>query len=771
MFKFLARILIKLIFLGGIIGSVITVALVYYYAQDLPDYSQLTRYHPPAVTRIYSADGKLMEEYAKEHRVFVPISTIPPSLIEAFIAAEDKNFYDHPGIDIIGIVRAALSNIVNLVEHKRMEGASTITQQVVKNFLLTSERSIARKIKEALLSYMISKTFTKDQILELYLNQIYLGHGAYGVAAAAQVYFNKSVEELTLAESAFLAALPKAPSSVNPEKNQERATARRNYVLLRMVEDGYINAGIAREAMDTPIKLIKRSKAVTITADYYAEKVRDEIINKFGKEFFYNGGLTVITSMNSDYQIEAEKSLRKGLRAYDLKKGYRGPLGNIDLSNWQQNLKNTANPPSLLEYQLAVILSVEDTKASIGFIDGTQSFIPLSEMKWAATNLKSAKTILKKGDVVAVEQVGKSYGLRQIPAVNGAILAMSPQTGQVFAMVGGYDFQSSKFDRATQALRQPGSLLKTFTYLTALEHGISPHTIFDDAPVAVSQGPGMPLWKPKNYKGDFLGPMEMSDGLIKSRNPVTVRVAQAVGLGHIAEIVKRLGINDDPKRVYSMILGALETTLDRVTTAYAVIANGGTKIKPQFIELIQDSSGKIIYRRDAGECRNCNTESIPQISYPEHVRLIDHYSCYQINLMLQGSVERGTSRGALKIGKIMGGKTGTTNESMDTWFVGFTPNIVVGSYVGFDTPKTLGKTATGATVVLPIVVDFMTNAMKDIPSIPFDFSEDIKSQTHRHNTISNDETDPFNNLSEPNVDKSNIKPNQISLPETDGEVY
>jgi penicillin-binding protein 1A len=744
MLRSLLFFLLKVGALCGAIGSVLAVALVYYYAQDLPDYSQLSHYHPPAVTRIYSGDGKLMEEYAKEHRIFVPISTIPPSIIEAFIAAEDKNFYNHPGIDVVGIIRAALVNVINVVQHRRMEGASTITQQVVKNFLLTSERSLARKIKEAILSYMISKTFSKDQILELYLNQMYLGRGAYGVAAAAEVYFNKSIEELSLAESAFIAALPKAPSNVNPEKHHEKARARRNYVLLRMVEDGYISASVAREAMDSPITLVKRNKAVTVTAGYYAEKVREEIIEKFGLDFFYNGGLTVITSMNSEYQIEAEKSLRKGIREYDLKKGYRGPITHINLTDWKKALNEVPSPQALLEYQLAVILGVEDTKATIGLVNGSKASIALGEMKWTKTNLTSAKTILKKGDVVVVEQIGKTYGLRQIPVVNGAIIVMSPITGQVLAMVGGYDFETSKFDRATQAIRQPGSLLKTFTYLTALEHGISSNTVFEDAPIAVSQGQGMPLWKPKNFKGDFLGSITMGDGLIKSRNLITVRVAQAVGLGQIAEIVQRFGINRSPKRVYSMILGALETTLDKVTGAYAVFANGGLQIKPQFIELIKDSNGKVIYRRDSGICINCNNpDSLPQISKPKQTRLISEAVCYQMNTLLQGVVERGTGKRASTLGKIIGGKTGTTNNSKDTWFVGFTPNILVGTYVGHDAPKDLGKTASGATVALPIFIDFMmSSAMKRMPSIPFNFNTNstiIPRRTHSPDTNQDNE--------------------------------
>lgn len=707
-------------------GSIIGVSLFYYYAQDLPDFSKLSNYHLPAVTRVYSADGKLIEEYAKEHRVFAPISTIPHSLIEAFIAAEDKNYYEHPGIDIFGIFRASIANIANLIQGKRMEGASTITQQVVKNFLLTSERSIARKIKEAILSYMISKSLSKDQILELYLNQIYLGHNAYGVAAAAQSYFNKSVEELSLAESAFIAALPKAPSGLDPRKKYDLAKSRRDYVLIRMTEDGYISASAAKDAMDTPITLVKRNKSETITAGYYAEKVREEIIAKFGTEFFYNGGLTVITSMDSKYQKYAEESFRKGIREFDLKKGYRGPLAKIDLKNWHKSLEELAPTPSIFEHKRAVILEVMDDKAKIGLEDGSISSIPLSEMKWAATNLQSAKKILNIGDVVVVEELSKNYGLRQIPAVNGAIIAMHPITGQVLAMVGGYDFDVSKFDRATQALRQPGSAIKPFVYLTAVEAGISPDEIFEDAPISINVGPGLPAWQPRNYSREYLGAMPMRRGLEKSLNTITVRVAQRVGFRKVAEVIKRFGVNDSPKAYPSIVLGSLETTLDRMTSAYCAFANGGLEVKPQFVELIKDSNGKILYKRDAGTCIGCDKDSLPNISQPERYRLTSTESAYKINDMMQGVVEQGTAARAKSIGKIMGGKTGSTNDSKSVWFIGFTPTIAVGTYVGFDTPKDLGKKSTGATVALPIYIDFMTAALKDVPSLQFDFSSSSK---------------------------------------------
>ncbi|WP_341764221.1 penicillin-binding protein 1A [Candidatus Tisiphia endosymbiont of Beris chalybata] len=725
---------LKLLVIVGLIGISSVMALLYYYSQDLPDYSQLTNYYPNSVTRIYSQDGKLIEEYAFERRVFVPINSIPRLLIEAFIAAEDKNFYEHPGVDIISILRAAISNIFNIVRHRRVEGASTITQQVVKNFLLTSEVSIERKVKEAILSYRVSKVFTKDKILELYLNQTFFGKGAYGVAMAAQNYFNKSVEDLTIAEAAFIAGLPKAPSSFNPTKNYARVKERRDYVLMRMYEEGYIKQETVLEAIATPIILKQRDRNETVKADYYAELVREEVINRIGsKEEFYTGGLTIITSLNADYQKAADNALRQGIRDYDKKHGFRGRINSININNWHENLKQIVKPGGLLEYQLAVVLTLQDMQIEIGLEDGSKSKILLSDMKWAAANLKSAKTLLKAGDVIVVEKLSANYALRQIPLVNGGIIVMNPTTGQVLASSGGYDFTVSKFDRVTQALRQPGSLSKTFVYLAALENAVQPNTLFEDGPVEIDQGAGLPIWRPKNYKGDFLGLITMRSGLEKSRNLITVRVAQAIGLNKVAEIIKRLNINSEPKKVYSMVLGSLETTLEKMTTAYAMIANSGNKVTPHFVELIKDRNGKIIYRRDNRECRNCHISDQqladppnPIISAPNSKMIIDEASNYQITSFLTGAVERGTAASAKKLDKIIAGKSGTTNESMDTWFIGFTPKIIVGTYVGYDIPKTLGKTATGSSVALPIFINFMANVYANIPSLPFHVPDTIK---------------------------------------------
>lgn len=724
---------LKLLLLLAVLGIATGAYLIYYYSQDLPDYSQLKEYHPPCVTRMYSSDGKLIEEYAREHRIFVPIDNVPKSLVEAFIAAEDKNFYDHSGIDIISIMRAAILNIANVINSRRVEGGSTITQQVVKNFLLSSERSIERKIKEAILSYMVSQTFTKDQILELYLNQIYLGKGAYGVAAAALAYFNKSVAELTINESSVLASLPKAPSKFNPERNYERAVARKNYVIGRMYDDGYITEAQAREAINQPIKLIKPDKIENINADYYAEVVRDEVINMFGEEYFYTAGLTIFTCIDSNLQKHAANALIYGIRKYDMKRGYRGPIKNIKITNWQHNLKTIHLPSGMREYELAIVLAISHQTVRIGLNNGKTGTLHLKDMLWTKNNLKSVNHILSVGDIIVVLNEGKTLFLRQIPKINGGIIVIEPSTGRVLAAEGGYDFSVSKFDRTTQAKRQPGSLIKPFVYLAALENGIKPNTLFDDAPIVISQGKGMPMWKPKNYENNFLGPITMRKGLEKSRNNVTVRVAQAAGLNKVTETIRRFGINDNPIKRYSIVLGAIETTLARMTTAYGTIANQGKKIIPHYIELIKDRKGNVLYKRDYTECVQCKSYISAEngdIFSPEIPKSLSHIitddaTSYQITSLMIGGIQRGTGQRAKQIPKIIAGKTGTTNESKDTWFIGFTPQIVVGTYIGYDNPRTLGKRATGASVALPVFVDFMTKGYKDIPSTDFEVPKSI----------------------------------------------
>ena len=724
----------KIGFIIGLIGVLIAGYLIWYFSHDLPDYSQLKEYHPPCVTRIYSADGKLMEEYAKEKRIFVPISSVPKSLVYAFIAAEDKNFYEHVGIDIFSIVRAGVANVSHLMNNTRFEGGSTITQQVVKNFLLTSERSIERKVKEAILSYMISQVLSKEQILELYLNQTFLGKGAYGVAAAALAYFNKSVEELSISESALLASLPKAPSKYSPDKNYNRALARRNYVIGRMYDDGYITEEEARKSIAEPIKLIKQDKVQTMDADYYAEQVRSEVIGMFSEEYFYTAGLTVITCADSKIQKSAADALRHGIKTYDMKKGYRGPLKNISLDNWHNDLLAMPNPVGLRSYKLAIVLNVEDLQAKIGMQDGKTTSIKLSDMAWTKTSLKSVKELLKNGDVVVVEKSEAGYKLQQIPDFNGGIMVVEPHTGRVLASEGGYDYDISKFDRTTQAQRQPGSLIKPFVYFAALESGLKPNDVFEDAYIEIPLGPGMPVWKPKNWDNSFMGSMTLRRGLEKSRNTITVRVGKVAGITKIAETLKIFGINDNPAKVPSIVLGALETTLERMTMAYSIFANKGRKVTPHYIELIKDRKGNVLYRRDYAECTECkdyqkdvNGKPIPPMIPTSLGQIVaDEATCYQITSILAGAIQNGTGQAAKVLQKVIAGKTGTSNDGKDTWFVGFTPKMLVGTYIGYDTPRSLGKRATGATVALPLFIEFMKNGYKDIPSVDFEAPDSVQ---------------------------------------------
>lgn len=718
---------LRICFFLSVIPLSIGLYLIYYYSRDLPDYSKLSIYKPPSVTRIYSGNGKLMEEYGREHRYVVPLSSVPPSLVEAFLAAEDKNFFEHPGIDFGGLLRAAFANIFNLINHRRVEGGSTITQQVVKNFLLTPERTIERKVKEAVLSYMISQTFSKEQILELYLNQIYFGRGAYGIAIAASNFFGKSLDELTLEESALLAAMPKAPSNFNPDKNYAKTKERRDYVLARMYAEGFVSEEAARAAMEKPIKLIKKNEIHTVQADYYSEIVREEVIKAFGEDYFYEGGLTIITNLDPEKQKAAEEALVRGIKEKDRQSSpYGGPLGNIGTGSSGEAIAKFSAELDLKGYGIAVVSDISGEKVSIGSADGA-SYLDREDSAKTLNKKQNLSSVLKKGDVIVVEKLKSGYGLRQIPKLNGAILVMEPGSGKVLAAQGGYSFKNSKFNRVTQALRQPGSLIKPFVYLAGLENGIEPNRIFQDAPISVEQGAGMPSWRPKNYKGDFLGNITMRTGLEKSRNLITVRIAKEVGLDNVAEIIKRFGINDNPGRFFSMVLGSLETTLLKITAAYASVADSGKKVEPRFIELIKDSSGKVVYARDERfvtkdfEVVDSDlASSVPIfIGEPDAERLTDEADGYILASLLRGVVERGTGRRAYSLGKIIGGKTGTSNDSKDTWFIGFTPRIVVGTYIGYDEPRSLGKTATGSSVAAPIFVYFMEKAYKNYPSLPF----------------------------------------------------
>lgn len=739
MMRFLASFLVTVLTLA-MIGGVVVFGAVQHYGRDLPSLEKLQHYEPATATRLYAGDGKLLAEYASEKRVFVPLPAMPKRVVQAFISAEDQNYYEHPGVDFMGVLRAMLHNVANVGKGASLAGGSTITQQVVKNFLLTNIQSIDRKIKEALLAFRISKVFSKNQILELYLNDIYLGKRAYGVAAASLNYFDKSLDELTLEEAALLAALPKAPANYDPRSHYERAKDRRNWVLDRMREDGYITRDEMKEAQAKPITLHEQGRSEYAVAAFFAEEVRRELVKKYGADVLYGGGLSVYTTVDPKLQVYARDALRRTIIAYDRRHGYRGPLTQVSLVGWLQALqdwKKTHSTALIENEQLAVVLEVGATEARIGFINGLEGTIPLSEMSWARTVLKKPADIMTAGDVIVAAQVKdkkNTYELRQIPEVNGAMMAMDPHTGRVLAMVGGYSAEKTEFNRATQAKRQPGSSFKPFVYMSALESGFTPSSIVLDSPISLSQGVGRPLWTPKNYGGDYLGPTTLRHALETSRNVVTVRLALQVGIKHILNMAYRFGVYDKLPPVFSIVLGSSETTLDRIVGAYGMIVNGGKRIKPSLIERIQNRKGETIFRRDSRICKGCEETSnealangdIPPIPADVREQVIDPRIAYQMVSLMEGVVQRGTATGAKVLNRPVAGKTGTTNDSRDAWFIGYTPDLVAGVYIGFDTPKKLGNKETGGKAALPGFVDFMQHALKDVPSVPFRIPENIR---------------------------------------------
>ena len=722
----------------------------YTFGRGLPDYRQLADYEPPVMSRVQAGDGRLLVEYAIQKRVFVPGSAIPKLVVQAMLSAEDKSFYYHPGIDFIGVARAMLTNIKNIATNRRLVGASTITQQVAKNFLLTSDVTMERKIKEAILAFRIERALSKDRILELYLNEIYLGFGSYGVAAAALNYFNKSLDQLTIAEAAFIAALPKAPNNYNPYKKPEAAKGRRDWVIGRMLEDGVIRPGEAKDATAQPLLIRKRDATEYVRAKYYAEEVRRELVTRYGEEGLYKGGLSVRTTLNPRHQRIAVRALRSGLEAYDKRHGWRGPLNNIDVTrDWLGHLRSVKRPKGLGAWQLAVVRQVKIDRVEIGVDGGMLGNILLEDLKWARPWLKDEKLgprvkraadVLVVGDVIAVQKidsdetgpsfVGGRYVLNQIPEIEGALIAMDPHTGRVLAMVGGYDHAKSQFNRAVQARRQPGSAFKPFVYLAALDQGFTPSTLILDAPFVIDQGPGLPKWRPANYTKKFYGPSTMRLGIEKSRNLMTVRLAQTVGIENITQYARKFGIAGDLPPRLSMSLGAGETTLLNLTTAYGMLVNGGKRILPALIDRIQDRHGKTVFKHDTRVCSNCQpdfwrNQKVPVIPDTREV-VTQPSSAFQMVSMLEGAVDRGTGRRIKAVGKPLAGKTGTTNDALDTWFIGFAPDLVVGVFVGFDTPRSLGKREQGASVAAPIFQEFMTRALADKPAIPFRIPPDIR---------------------------------------------
>ncbi len=738
------------VFLVAVAGAA---GLLWHYSKDLPEYSQLQDYEPPVMTRVHASDGALVAEYARERRLYLPIQAIPKQVINAFIAAEDKSYYEHGGLDFQGIARAGLLFLQNYGSNRRPQGASTITQQVAKNFLLTNEVSMARKVKEALLAMKIERTFSKEKILELYLNEIYLGLGAYGVAAASLLYFDKSVHELTVAEAAYLAALPKAPNNYHPFRQRERAVERRNYVIDRMVEDGYVKQADGEKQKKEPLNVTPRPTGAHIfAAEYFAEEVRRELYERYGEKKLYEGGLSVRATLDPKLQVSARKALVDGLIKYDESRGYRGAVQKLDMvGDWGTRLAEVKALSDIAPWRLAVVLDTSDQAARIGFQPAREpggaiskerevGIVPADGVKWVKLLPNSrvrptgkVSQVLEQGDVVYVEPLDKdqnTWRLRQVPEVGGALVAMDPWTGRVLSLVGGFSFDQSQFNRATQALRQPGSSFKPFVYAAALDNGYTPSTVVMDAPIEVDQGPGAGVWRPENYSHKFYGPQTLRFGIEHSRNVMTVRLAQDVGMPLIGEYAKRFGVYDDLPPYLSFALGAGETTVLRMVSAYAMFANGGKRIKPTLIDRIQDRYGKTIFKHDQRECRGCDAKKWENQPEPGLIdrreQVLDPMTAYQITSMMEGVVQRGTATTMREVGKPVAGKTGTTNDEKDVWFIGFSADLVVGVYIGYDKPKPLGRGIAGGTTAAPIVRDFMKVALADKPGVPFKVPAGIK---------------------------------------------
>ncbi|WP_445488235.1 penicillin-binding protein 1A [Rhodopseudomonas sp. RCAM05734] len=744
-----------------LVGVAAAAGMIWHYSKDLPDYSQLQDYEPPVMTRVHAADGALLGEYSKERRLYLPIQAVPKLVINAFLAAEDKNFYEHGGIDYTGMARAAVLYAQNFGSNRRPQGASTITQQVAKNFLLTNEVSFTRKIKEALLAMRIERTYSKDKILELYLNEIYLGLGAYGIAAASLVYFDKSVNELTVSEAAYLAALPKAPSSLHPIKNRDRAIERRNYVIDRLLENGWIKQADAEKARKDVLTVTSRTNAAHIFAgEYFAEEVRRDIFERYGEKKLYEGGLSVRTTLDPKLQVMARKTMTNGLIAYDEAHGWRGASNKLDISgDWGVKLAEVKSLNDIAPWKLAVVLDVSDQSARIGFQPGRElggavlkdrqtGNLTLEGVRWArpAAGPMRGKTptavsqVLNPGDIIYVDPlltkegtpVEGQYRLRQYPEVSGAMVAMDPWTGRVLAMVGGFSFDQSQFNRATQAYRQPGSSFKPLVYSAAMDNGYTPSTVVVDAPLEIDQGQGAGVWRPDNYSsGKYLGPTTLRNALMRSLNTVTVRLAQDIGMPLIGEYAKRFGVYDELPNYLSYALGAGETTVMRMVTAYSMFANGGKRVKSTLIDRIQDRYGHTIFKHDARECRGCDApdgwknQPEPQL-VDRREQVLDAMTAYQITSMMEGVVQGGTATVMRDVGKPIAGKTGTTNDAKDAWFIGFSPDVVIGLYVGYDKPRSLGAKATGGGLAAPIARDFMKLALADKPAVPFRVPAGIK---------------------------------------------
>ena len=704
------------------------ISVLWTYSNKLPDYKYLKSYKPPVSSKLYSGNGILVSDFSSEKRIFVPYSAISQTVINAFLSAEDKNFFDHPGVDAKGVVRAIKNNLFNIIYSKRLEGASTITQQVAKNFLLSNEVSIDRKIKEAILAFRIERVLSKKRILELYLNQIYLGEGSYGIASASLRYFNKPISELNYGEAALLAALPKAPSKYNPYKNIELAKFRRNLVLNNLFENGFINKEQHAKLIVSEIKLKKRKRIYLEDSRYYVEDVRKNVIDRYGFDKVYKQGFNIKTPLDLKLQKLATQSLRKGLQQFDKRKGWRGPLTNKrDHKNWKKDLNKFYLEKSL-GWDLAVVNRIDKFETVIETRDGNKGVINFNDIDWTR---KEFKNLFKKGDIIYVKKISEgNYSLKQLPKANGGIVVMDPYSGRVLALSGGFSFRKSEFNRASQAKRQPGSAFKPFIYALALENNFLPTTLVLDAPIVLDQGTDLKMWKPENYGKKFYGPSTLRTGIEKSRNLMTVRIAQELGIDKIINFSKKLNIYENPDELMSVSLGSAETTLLKITSAYCSFINGGKLVNPILIDRIQDSEGKTIFNNEKRYCENCDLISHEGKNNPiiksKYQQIFSPQTAYQITSMLRGVVERGTGKGLKNLKLELAGKTGTTNKNTDTWFIGFTSNLVVGVFIGYDNPGSLGKFETGSKTAMPVFKEFIKKTANSDNARPFKVPDNIK---------------------------------------------
>jgi penicillin-binding protein 1A len=711
----------------SLVSFILIFAVLWSYANKLPDYKFLKNYKPPVSSKVYSGNGVLISDFSTEKRIFVPYNAIPKIIIHSFLSSEDKNFFKHPGVDAKGVLRATKNNIFNLINSKRLEGASTITQQVAKNFLLSNEVSLDRKIKEAILAFRIERALSKERILELYLNQIYLGEGSYGIASASLRYFDKPINELNYSEAALLAALPKAPSKYNPYKNKKLAKYRRNLVIKNLHENSYISEDKYSELINSDIILKKRKRIFLEDTRYFVEDIRKKVIQDYGHDKVHKQGFNIKTPINLELQNLAAASLRKGLLEYDKRKGWRGSLGNSDKKEWYKDLKKF-NLEKSIGWQVAIVKRIDKFETVVQTSSKEKGIISYEDINWTRKNFNE---IFKINDLIYVKKISDGkFSLRQLPNVNGGIVVMDPYSGRVLAMSGGFSFKKSEFNRVSQAKRQPGSAFKPFIYALALENNYTPSTLILDAPIVLDQGDDLKMWKPQNYGKKFYGLSTLRTGVEKSRNLMTVRISQNLGIDKIINFSKKLNIYDNPDELMSISLGSAETTLLNITSAYCSFVNGGKLVSPILIDRIQDSEGKTIFNNEKRYCENCDMISFKGDNLPiiknNFKQIFSPQTAYQMTSILEGVVQRGTGKKLKDLNLQLAGKTGTTNNNTDTWFIGYTSNLVVGVFVGYDNPKKLGKYETGSKTALPIFKDFIKKAVNNYEARPFKIAKGIK---------------------------------------------